>query len=792
MAAALVTVWVAGSWTVAASAQTIRTLDSAGNVGGGSSIAVVNGLLAVSYADDTNQRLKLWYDDGLGGGTAGDMIANGTEVRVVDSSRAVTSSGSSVGKILDYNGRIAIAYCDVTNWDVVLWIDDGRGGTADDGIANGTEIRVIDSAPYVGVQLSITSLNGQIAIAYYDAATPSLKLWYDDGRGGGTAGDGVANGTEIQTLSTLDGQEIAITVVNGKLAVAFQDFGPQNLMLWYDDGAGGGTADDATPNGTEIRTVSSDNPTGFWNAISAFDGHVCVSYYHFPDSSWRFWIDDGRGGGIADNGIADGTELRTLEAPMVGGSGIFSSIGQIHGRLALSCFGTPPDGLRIWYDDGDGSGVVRDKDVNGTELRTFPATDTAYYSSIAAIGTTLAVAYQDNTNGDLKLCLYEVAADPNDPASLGPTGLVDGSPTADDTPALQFSQSDDNTADTLAYRIQIDDSSDFSSPVVDYTSGSLSQGATSFTVGQSAGSGSYTVGSASQTLAIGSYYWRVRSADAATGSSWSIANSGGIAFVVVAAPTVATASVSSITSSSASCGGNVTAAGSASVTARGVCWSTSSSPTTADSHTSDGSGTGSFSSSLTGLSPGTTYYVRAYATNSVGTAYGSEVSFNSSATLPTVTTASMSSVTSSTATGGGNVTATGGASVTARGVCWSTSSGPTTADSHTSDGSGTGSYSSSLASLSPGTTYYVRAYATNSVGTAYGSEVSFNSSATLPTVTTAGVSSVTSSTATGGNVTATGGAASPLAASAGARRAARPRPTATPVTAAEPEASQAT
>ena len=92
-------------------------------------------------------------------------------------------------------------------------------------------------------------------------------------------------------------------------------------------------------------------------------------------------------------------------------------------------------------------------------------------------------------------------------------------------------------------------------------------------------------------------------------------------------PTVTTSSVSSIGTTSATCGGNVTSDGGATVTARGVCWSTSQNPTISDSHTTNGTGTGSFTSSLTGLAQNTTYYVRAYATNSVGTAYGSEVNF---------------------------------------------------------------------------------------------------------------------------------------------------------------------
>ena len=94
------------------------------------------------------------------------------------------------------------------------------------------------------------------------------------------------------------------------------------------------------------------------------------------------------------------------------------------------------------------------------------------------------------------------------------------------------------------------------------------------------------------------------------------------------APTVTTTAITDITQTTASSGGNVTDGGTAPVTLRGVCWSTNQNPTTADSKTEDGSGTGSFTSSITGLIAGTTYYVRAYATNTVGTSYGSEETFN--------------------------------------------------------------------------------------------------------------------------------------------------------------------
>ena len=93
--------------------------------------------------------------------------------------------------------------------------------------------------------------------------------------------------------------------------------------------------------------------------------------------------------------------------------------------------------------------------------------------------------------------------------------------------------------------------------------------------------------------------------------------------------------------------------------------------------------------------------------------------------VPTVTTAAVTGVTATTATGGGTVTSDGGATVTARGVCWSTSANPTTSDNCTNDGTGTGSFITSITGLSANTPYHVRAYATNSAGTAYGLEQDF-------------------------------------------------------------------
>lgn len=112
---------------------------------------------------------------------------------------------------------------------------------------------------------------------------------------------------------------------------------------------------------------------------------------------------------------------------------------------------------------------------------------------------------------------------------------------------------------------------------------------------------------------------------------------------------------------------------------------------------------------------------------------GATIALRPAAALATVTTQAVSSIAQTTATGNGNVTADGGATVSERGVCWSTSTGPTTANSKANSGTGTGAYTVSMTGLSANTLYYAKAYAINSVGTSYGSEVTFTTLAAGPT-----------------------------------------------------------
>lgn len=215
----------------------------------------------------------------------------------------------------------------------------------------------------------------------------------------------------------------------------------------------------------------------------------------------------------------------------------------------------------------------------------------------------------------------------------------------------------------------------------------------------------------------------------------------------VTAPVLATPTSTSITSSGATLGSNVTSDGGASATSRGFVYaktSVNSNPQIGGTGTTNvvvGSGTGAFSSAITGLEPGVAYSFVAYGVNSVGTRYTSPVSsFTTLAAAPTVTSPTSSGVTAFTATLGGNVTLANGASVTSRGIVYAKTSdnanpqiggaGVTVVTS----GSGTGVFTTNVTGLSEATGYSFVAFATNSVGTTYTTPVSTFSTPALPTV----------------------------------------------------------
>jgi hypothetical protein len=168
------------------------------------------------------------------------------------------------------------------------------------------------------------------------------------------------------------------------------------------------------------------------------------------------------------------------------------------------------------------------------------------------------------------------------------------------------------------------------------------------------------------------------------------------------------------------------------VTKRGVVWSNSENPTLADNFTSNGTGIGIFTDNITGLVENATYYIRTYATNSIGTSYGEVRIFKVPNKTPILSTTFASNITSNSATSGGTISSEGESPIIQRGVVWSNSPNPTLSDNFTSNGTGSGLFSSNITGLSASTKYYIRAYATNSFGTSYGNQIEIQTMDPVP------------------------------------------------------------
>lgn len=196
-------------------------------------------------------------------------------------------------------------------------------------------------------------------------------------------------------------------------------------------------------------------------------------------------------------------------------------------------------------------------------------------------------------------------------------------------------------------------------------------------------------------------------------------------------PVVSTVSVTNVTLTSATAAGEVTNSGGADVTERGFVLSTTENPTVENYKITSGTGTGEFSAELTELFPETQYYVRAYAINSKGVAYGDQLTFETepmeAATLQTL---AAEDINFTAAYVGGEITNNGGAVITERGIVWNTTQNPTIENNKVVDEENDGNeFSVALNNLPVGTTIYARAFATNAAGTAYGNQISFMTNA---------------------------------------------------------------
>jgi uncharacterized protein (TIGR02145 family) len=191
------------------------------------------------------------------------------------------------------------------------------------------------------------------------------------------------------------------------------------------------------------------------------------------------------------------------------------------------------------------------------------------------------------------------------------------------------------------------------------------------------------------------------------------------------------------------------------ITERGVVVSVSSDPTIKDLKFQSGNGIGVFNVKLTSLNPGNLYNYRGYATNKKGTSYGLNKSFNTNVKLPLVTTKAITEIGTKSIRSGGNIISDGGGVIQEKGVCWNLNSNATVKDNILLDQTIFLDYSSVLNGLTPGTKYFLRAFAKNSSGTAYGDEIMFTTlPPALPVVSTFAISQITNeSVKSGGNIT---------------------------------------
>lgn len=197
------------------------------------------------------------------------------------------------------------------------------------------------------------------------------------------------------------------------------------------------------------------------------------------------------------------------------------------------------------------------------------------------------------------------------------------------------------------------------------------------------------------------------------------------ACVPVYLPEVSTVQVYQISSHTAKCTGVVIDNGGGFVTGKGICWSSSPTPTLINSFSTNGTSNEAFTQHITGLHPDSTYYVRAYATNSAGTAYGNILSFKTYSETNRIYTFNPTGITGARCSTGGHIADDLGDSITSRGICYRTTHDPSLSNLIIYSGSDTGSFTIQMRDLHPHTMYYVRAFGICSGDTIYGNEVFF-------------------------------------------------------------------
>ncbi|MCW1148894.1 hypothetical protein [Flavobacterium lacisediminis] len=194
-------------------------------------------------------------------------------------------------------------------------------------------------------------------------------------------------------------------------------------------------------------------------------------------------------------------------------------------------------------------------------------------------------------------------------------------------------------------------------------------------------------------------------------------------------PIITTTGVSDITLTSAICGGNIISTEGRSIISKGLVYSVNPNPSINDFVKNIGNGPESFVAYIDNLSPNTTYYIKSFASTNAGTAYGQEVVFRTlGPTPPIVTTNSIENITNNSAIISGNISNSGNSPITSKGLVWSTNPNPTISDNIQTNTENQSFFLTTINNLSRNTQYYVRAFATNILGTSYGNEITFTTS----------------------------------------------------------------
>jgi len=225
-------------------------------------------------------------------------------------------------------------------------------------------------------------------------------------------------------------------------------------------------------------------------------------------------------------------------------------------------------------------------------------------------------------------------------------------------------------------------------------------------------------------------------------------------------PIITTIGVTNISGHSALVEAEIVSEGDGSISYAGICWNTSPSPVYTDNYTATSSlGLGTFSKYIGMLNSETAYYIRAVAYNSYGVSYSNELSITTTTGTPLVNINSqVDNIMAASATLNGTLIENGGLPITAQGFCWSTSNYPSLTDAHSVETGALGSFSSNISNLIPDTEYYVRAYATNSLGTTYSSNYypTFTTQTGIPIITFTATNITNNSIIINGHIEANG------------------------------------